>query len=157
MPSWHLTASWGEQWTQESCVLGSGHNVASNLGTRELCPNPAATAWTGGDFQCRCDLLEGTLQREWDFTAMKIQKMMRPETICKLTLIMSVGSWDGGHSGYVLRRRFVLETAVFKLCFPLKLSVSMKLCCRMLFNEIKFLPHALSRYFWSPCACVWGV
>ena len=30
----------------------------------------------------------------------------------------------------------------------------MKLCCRMLFNGIEFLPGVLSLYFWSPCDCV---
>ena len=94
MPGWHLTASWGEQWTQESCVLGSGHNVANDLGTRELCPNTAATAWTGGNFQCRWDLLEGTLQREWDFTAMKIQKVIRPAAAAAKSLQSCPTLWD---------------------------------------------------------------
>lgn len=30
----------------------------------------------------------------------------------------------------------------------------MKLCCRMPFNGIEFLPHVLFPHFWSPCACV---
>ena len=107
--------------------------------------------WPGGKGALTCEtFLEAPCKGSEISLPCGFKKVIRSVTLrpaINVTLIMSTGSW--GWRVFRLNMRMVcIRNAVFQLCFPFKLFVSMKLCCRILFNEVEFLPHTP-----SPCLC----